>query len=129
MNAWTCFGALSGKNSKRITPKSVVITASRLAASSDETGGGSAPGIGAFFLRGGWAKPTELANRNRERKTRRQGDKGTRGQDIFLPVSPSPCLLVPLSPCPLVPVAPSPCRSVIILSPRFRWRESKRATC
>src|SRR5262250_3173926 len=144
MNTWTCLGALSGKNSKRITPRSVVITASRLAASSRETGGGSAPGRGAFFLRGGWAKPTALASRNRQRDraTERQRDGGTgrRGDgaqefalllsiSLSFRLSVSPSLRLSVAPSPRPPVLPSFRFSFIILSPRFRWRESRRAIC
>src|SRR5215471_16413405 len=136
MNAWTCFGALSGKNSKRITPRSVVITASRLAASSSETGGGSAPGRGAFFLRGSWAKPTALANRNRQRDraTERQRDGETErrrdGEQEFASLFSIPLFLCPSVPLSLrLSVSPSLRLSFIILSPRFRWRESRRATC
>jgi hypothetical protein len=47
----------------------VVITASRLAASSSETGG-SAPGKGAFFLRGGWARPATASKQSSDASAR-----------------------------------------------------------
>src|SRR5262245_43107840 len=62
------------------------------------------------------------AARDRERKTRRRGDKETRGQGIFLPVSLSPCLLVPLSPCLRL--------SISVASPSYhtsQWRIRRRS--
>src|SRR5262245_59806664 len=53
------------------------------------------------------------------RKTRRRGDKGTRGQgdkDF-----PSPCLLVPLSPCLLPPIPHSPNNRCLTRSQRVTY--------
>src|SRR5215510_5945007 len=62
------------------------------------------------------------AARDRERKTRRRGDKETRGRGIFLPIFLSPCLLV----------SPSPCLSLSIsaASPNYHtslWRIRRRS--